>query len=438
MSPIVPFVKSTKTGKKVTPQTIPLEGTAGGRTWPRSVKVGSVTVKVYRMAHRSNRSGWAYVVAWTGTQGRQRQKFADQGDALEEARTKAAQLAAGRVEGAEMSRGDRGELQAARKLSGAVPVLAALAEWVKARELTAGNVITAAEAWAARNGQSFQRVKVLDAAKEYLKAKTKAGKNIATDHASIFESIKADLGDYSLDAVSAKQLDAWLAKRENPVSRNTYRKRIVALWRWAQRKGYLSRDVRTEAEMTDRAHEPAPVIGIINVATWEKLLRYFSEHHADYLAPLVVAGFAGLRRAEVHAQTWEDIALDRKNLRVSKGKRGTPARRMVPLCDAAVEWLMLCRNRKGALCDDLAIDRIRLLAREAKFELPDNCFRHSYISHRVAATGDIARVSLDAGNSPKEINRHYRELVSEDEGKAWFAVRPTAAGEIIPIGKAAS
>jgi hypothetical protein len=78
------------------------------------------------------------------------------------------------------------------------------------------------------------------------------------------------------------------------------------------------------------------------------------------------------------------------------------------------------------------MDRIRTIAREAKDAngeaifpaIPDNAFRHSYISHALAATGNIARVSLDAGNSPKEINRHYRELVTEEEGKAWFEIFP--------------
>jgi len=408
------------------------------RSWPREIVVGSVRVKVYEVGHATNQSGKSYVVAWSDGNGRRTKAFSDPDAAIEEAKVKAAQLAAGRVGAADMDRGDRDELLAARNIAGSVPVLAALREWAKARELTSGHIITAAEAWAARNGNSFARVLVRDAVRDYCKAKTKAGMNVATDHNSVFESITTDLGDSYLDALSSKQLDQWLAKRENPVSRNTYRKRIVAVWRWAQRKGCLPRDARTEAEMTDRAHEPAPDIGIINVPTWGKLLRHVRDNHRDLLAPLVVAGFCGLRRAEVHAQTWEDISLERKNLRVTKGKRGTPARRLVPLCDAAVEWLMQCSDRKGPLGEGMAMDRIRLLARGEDFELPENCFRHSYISHRVAATGDIPRVSLDAGNSPKEINRHYRELVSEDEGKAWFEVRPTAAGEVVQMTEAAS
>ncbi|QYM80692.1 hypothetical protein K0B96_08865 [Horticoccus luteus] len=397
---------------------------------------GSVSVKIYEVRHSTNKTGKAYVLAWHGLHGRMTKKFAASGDALAEARIKVAQLASGRIEGADMSVGDRDELQAARELVKDVPLLTALQEWLRARDITDGNLLPAAEAWAARNGTAYRRVKVSAAVKEFLTAKSAAGKNLAKNHASTFEQIVNDLGELFLDAVPAKQLDAWLAKWDNPVTRNTKRKRIVSLWRWAQRKGYLPRDARTEAEMTDAAHEPAPVIGIIGVETWTALLRYFAENHPDLLPALVLAGFCGLRRSEIHAQRWEDVSLTRKNLRITSAKRGTPARRMVPLCDAAVAWLAPLAQAKGFACPTtgdgadatptLAMDAIRRLAREAKLpDLPENCFRHSYISHRVAATGDIARVSLDAGNSPKEINRHYRELVSEEEGKAWFEVGPT-------------
>lgn len=422
-----PFVPCLTTKTKLPP---------GSGKWPQVVTAGSASVKIYEVAHPTNKSGRAYVLAWHGTAGRRIKKFADPRAAISEARLKAVQLASGRIEGADMTVGDRDELRAARALTKDVPVLSALQDWVRARELTGGNLIAACEAWAARNGTAHKRITIEAAVREFLKSKTAAGKNVAFNHAATFEQIVADLGTLYIDAVPAKQLDAWLAKWDNPVTRNTKRKRVVSLWRWAQRKGYLPRDARTEAEMTDAAHEPAPVIGIISVKVWKSLLEHFASKHQEYLPALVLAGYCGLRRSEIHAQRWEDISLERKNLRVTHAKRGTPARRMVPLCEAAVAWLQKHEKTKGYVCPPyqygdpsspcLAVDAIRRLAREEKLAvLPDNCFRHSYISHRVAAIGDIARVSLDAGNSPKEINRHYRELVSEEEGKAWFNFGPS-------------
>src|SRR5450432_588882 len=96
------------------------EKPAAPARWPRVIKSGSVSVTIYKLRHASSRSGFTYVLAWVSPAGRQRRKFADPAAALAEGRLKADQLAAGRIEGAEMSRGDRDDLQAARALADGV------------------------------------------------------------------------------------------------------------------------------------------------------------------------------------------------------------------------------------------------------------------------------------------------------------------------------
>jgi integrase len=149
----------------------------------------------------------------------------------------------------------------------------------------------------------------------------------------------------------------------------------------------------------------------------------------------------------VHEQQWADINLERGFVRVSKAKRNTPARRLVALSPAAIEWLIKCKARTGPLCSNLAIDRIRGIARKAtdaagkkKFPaIPDNAFRHSFISHRCAASGNVAETALEAGNSPNVIFRHYRELFTKEEGQAWFETGPLGKVILMPAqGKVAS
>ena len=64
-----------------------------------------------------------------------------------------------------------------------------------------------------------------------------------------------------------------------------------------------------------------------------------------------------------------------------------------------------------------------------------NALRHSFISYRVALTKDIAAVALEAGNSPKMIFAHYRELCTEAEAREWFSILPAerAAKNIIQL-----
>ena len=65
-----------------------------------------------------------------------------------------------------------------------------------------------------------------------------------------------------------------------------------------------------------------------------------------------------------------------------------------------------------------------------------NALRHSFISYRVAETQNVAQVALEAGNSPGMIFGHYRELVTADDAKTWFAVTPTQPANIITLPKA--
>ena len=405
--------------------------------WPKQVKAGSVVVKVYRLHHRRAAKGVVYAVTWNIAGTRRMRQFTDQGAALEEAKLKADQLAAGRVEATALSREDRDEILHARDIAGKVPVIAALAEWKRASEIAQGNIIAAAEAWRSRNVTKHERVKVGDVIDRYLQAKDAAGKKTRINHGSTFDRLRAAFGELNLDTLSSVQVGTYLERIENPSTRNTHRKSLVGIFRWAQKQNYLPRGLQTEAEQTERAHVPAPVVGIISAETYGKLLEHFRATHPEYLAPLVLAGFCGLRRAEIHGQTWEDIALDRGHVRVTIAKRGTPARRLVTLAPAAVEWLLLCNHRQGPVCHNLAVDRLRMIAREAKFSLPGNCLRHAFVSHRVALTGDVATTSLESGNSPSIVYRHYREIVTKPEGEKWFSIRPAGPAEIISIGKRA-
>jgi hypothetical protein len=81
------------------------------------------------------------------------------------------------------------------------------------------------------------------------------------------------------------------------------------------------------------------------------------------------------------------------------------------------------------MCSDMATDRIRAIGRTAQFVLPDNCFRHSFISHRVAQTGNVAETALEAGTSPTIIFQNYRELFDKADGEAWFAIKPRASSD---------
>ena len=352
------------------------------KEFPKTIKSGSVSVKVYRVKHRTMASGFAYVLAWAANDGPKRQQFANEADAIAEARIKAEQLAGGRIAAAALTSDDRDAFQAARSLAGDVPLLAALQEWKTARELTDGNLLAAAEAWSSRNSNRFAPIAVEKAIDAFIKAKERAGRQAERTYRAKLSPLAAYFPGQNLDAISAPALTAYLEQYQDGVTRNDLRKRAVALWKWAQKSNHLPRGVVLEIEQTERATEKPDEIEIITPDTYGQILEWIHTNHPEHLAAVVLAGFCGVRSDEIHGkysdrtkrQTWEDIRLSEKRLRVTVAKKNTPAWRDVPICDAAVSWLKLCKDRNGPVCQPAAMEKARWLLLRAKFKIPGIVF----------------------------------------------------------------
>lgn len=405
--------------------------------WPKAFTVGSVVVKVYEVKHPTNASGKAYVVSYHTPTGRKTVKFASPEAAMDEAWLRAEKLAAGKVEAAEMTGGEREELAAARELAGDVPLLAVLREWREAYRLAAGDVLGAVRFYAEHfKGAQRKTITVKAAVVAFMKAKKDEGIDMASSNEKVLPRLRdGSLCDLPLDSIGKEQLGDWISvaftvqgkERAHPATFNTVRRRCVTMWKWARDEGFLPKLAKTVAEEiktrkdSENAHKP---IGIMTVADWKSSLRLVRDKYPDLLATIVIGGFCGLRRSELMKQKWADIDLSRGLLRVTKAKPRTPARRLVPLPPAARKWLALCARDKELIGPSWASDHVRAHLREATIACPENAFRHSFISYRCADSGSVDRTAQEAGNSAKIVFQHYRELVSPREGKAWFAVGP--------------
>lgn len=406
------------------------------REWPRFIGQGSVTVKIYRGVHKSTRGGFVYSVVWFDAGGKRKvRQFAKEQDALDEANVIAGNLAVGKIDAAAMTREDRDLLVGIRDICGPTPPLIALQEWKKIRDLVGGDGIAAAEHWSKK--QAFRpktALSVNECADAFVAAKNLAGFQGTRIYKAKLKPLVDSFTGRPIDSITAKELESYLHRFEDPVTRNDYRKRAVALWRWSRTKGYLPKESSLAIEETERAREKAKKIGIIDAKTFGLALEWIRKNQPEDLAALVLAGFCGIRSDEIHGkrndrdnrQRWADVKLDRKFVTVSNVKENTPAWRIVPLCDAAIDWLHLCPgDHEGNVCRAAAMEQVRKGLIGAEFKLPENCFRHSYISHRIAALdGNKPQVATEAGNSVGEIDRRYRVPLPKDEGLAWFEIRP--------------
>ena len=166
--------------------------------------------------------------------------------------------------------------------------------------------------------------------------------------------------------------------------------------------------------------------------TPEEMLKLLLASHARMLPMVAIGAFSGVRSAEIGRLGWDNIKWDRNFIEIAGRKAKTAARRIVPLSENLKNWLAPWRQETGKIVslsdpsgslNDIAI----------KAGIPggwrQNGLRHSFVSYRVALTGDVARTALESGNSEKMIFRHYREVVDEEAAGAWFSITPPEGWE---------
>lgn len=171
----------------------------------------------------------------------------------------------------------------------------------------------------------------------------------------------------------------------------------------------------------------------------EEFARLLAAASPEFLPCLVLGGFCGLRSAEIERMHWEDINLARGEVVVRRGVAKTKSRRIVPLGEAGRAWLAAYASRSGpvwvgthegfheAQQATAAATEVRDeegCAPRPAVEWKANGLRHGYASHRLALTGDAVRVAHEMGNSAEVVHAHYKALVGELDGRAWFSIPP--------------
>jgi integrase len=237
--------------------------------------------------------------------------------------------------------------------------------------------------------------------------------------------------------ITTKQISNWLheVKGTNlsgekmelgPKSKNHHRNAVAQLFNFARTHGYLPKGIPTEIEgvsllsVTPKDNE---------ILTCEEMTTLLNAA-PDYLVPgLALKAFTGIRTEEFLRLDWSDVNLKSRSIILKAAVTKTRQRRVIPLHDNLREWIEPFHKGKGSVADRWSapqnfVNTFCKFGRKQGIHVGANKFRNSYISYRVAATQDVQRVALESGNSPTVIQREYLELATEEEGNAWFEIRP--------------
>jgi integrase len=206
---------------------------------------------------------------------------------------------------------------------------------------------------------------------------------------------------------------------------------------YAKENGVIAIHPMTDMDRPEVAYS---IPGVFSCAQFRTLLCTAKENFPDLLPFLALAGFAGMRRAELVKQyaadqvlQWSDVDWNKRLITVRDGvakatRRKLGNRRFVPMEAALVSWLSPSRRDDGPVVpvSDAAFRRrMKNLFAAAKLIPDQNALRHSFASYWLARSENgVGALAKIMGNSETVCRRHYLETLSPDEGRAWFAIRP--------------
>jgi len=221
-------------------------------------------------------------------------------------------------------------------------------------------------------------------------------------------------------------------RNEEPVSgrtRNNYRDAVSELFEFARKRGYVPRDLPTEATNTVRMKVVSGKNHIIAPEEAERMLEKLPPSLIPYT---VLKLFSGLRTEEAFGLNWEELRFHSKAVIIEAHLAKLRQRRVPPILPNLAKWLDPFRGLTGPINSSYSSAQgvQKAVIRESSrigVTLKRNTFRNCYISYRVAQPTSPAIVAVEAGTSTRMIEANYKELATRDEAKRWFSICPSGA-----------
>jgi len=420
------------------------------------VKEGSISVPIYATTNRIYRLNPASgqrelksehpqftVVYYEGSRRIQR-KFAKLEKARQEADLAAIKLCNGEAEVLKLAGTDRADyvhaMRHLREWSESAHLNLAVVDYVAAmkRLPESTSLKEAVDFYLKRHPAGLPQKTVQEVVDELVSAKERAGKSVIYT-----KELRRRLNKFAkafnlrISLVAGKQVEDFIrALGVGGRTQNNHRQLINTLFRFAVKRGYLPKD-HDEMNAVELADNGSGEIEVFYPIELRKLFnacltpvqeRGKWRDREAMIPYLAIAAFCGLRSAEIARLDWSEVHLTGAEhfIEVKAAKAKTASRRTVPISENCARWLAPFAQEAGPVCTFERPDKqcYYYLGPAAGMEWKHNGLRHSFISYRLAQIKNVHQVSLEAGNSPQMVFKHYRQLVSETQATEWFGIVP--------------
>lgn len=233
------------------------------------------------------------------------------------------------------------------------------------------------------------------------------------------KKISSAFPDATTNTLTPADCQAWLdglAGLYAPATVEIGKKMLSAVLTFAVDRKWATSNPASKAVLPPAKTEDPEIISPLAFAT------LLSDLPDELLPAAVLAGFCGIRRAELNRLQWSAVNLAQGTVTIGAGIAKTGSRRVCPIPDNARAWLASYAQQSGNVLAEGLDYNLELACRALSF--PKNALRHSAISYKLAMTPDLPRVAYESGNSPKVIQEHYNGLAEAGDAILYFSITP--------------
>ncbi|HEX8309781.1 MAG TPA: tyrosine-type recombinase/integrase [Chthoniobacteraceae bacterium] len=227
--------------------------------------------------------------------------------------------------------------------------------------------------------------------------------------------------------------------------RNQVRNTIATLFAFARDRHFLPQEKTTQAERVTRRKTVSHTSPVYTPDQLRIYLEATREHAREWLPWLAIGAFTGMRTGAILRLHWRDVHWDQGVIEVTAGNSKIGRRYLAPLHAALVEWLEPWRHTSAAHGSGRVVPAsppvAKLTAKLTRWtciKWRKNALRSSFISYRMAETGDPVLVARECNTSATEVSREYQdirtltgEFVTKELAAEWFGVRPPLRGKVV-------
>jgi len=246
-----------------------------------------------------------------------------------------------------------------------------------------------------------------------------------------------------LGTIGRKACEAWIlgpvrdrttgANTSNPSTGRTQRNRkarLHAFFAWALKKKFIDTNPAQGIECAE-LEEAEPEI--LTIDECRRLLAATQAFDDGVMMPYTILGlFCGIRpEKELERLTWDCISIEEEIITLRGAAAKVRSRRIVEIPPNALAWIAPYVVKGTPIHPPNTRKKLEAI-RESAGLVPwkYDVMRHTALSARLAEGRSEGEVATWAGNSPEELHKRYKGLMTRKQAQAFWAIVPTESNVV--------